>query len=247
MMLLLSTLLVATGPATWSIIILDRVTGTVGVAAASCTSDVYGIVALAPGQGALVAQALGHPPAMREAVRLLRTGAAPAAMLKAVSAPEMDSALHDRQYGFATFDSGLAQFTGSALGDYRGERNGDGILVQGNQLAGPRVLDDAMEAIAEARAAGKPLEEVLLAGLMAGAAAGGDRRCGAQGATAAFVTVAKPGDNPTWPYLTLRVVDAPPGGVSAVDVLAKRLAIWKAGGGRRLRLTSETIRPDSTG
>lgn len=231
--------------ATWSIVVLDRATGSIGVAAASCTSDVYGIMALAPGTGALVAQGIGHPQAMREATRLLRAGVAADSILRLISSPALDSALDDRQYGLATFDKGQAQFTGLALRNHHGERNEDGVLVQGNLLAGPGVLDRAMSAIREARAAGNPLEDVLMAGLKAGAEAGGDVRCGAQRATAAFLAVAKPGDNPNWPYLTLRIVDAPPGGVSAVDLLRTRLGLWKANGGPKLRVMSETVRPDS--
>jgi uncharacterized Ntn-hydrolase superfamily protein len=231
--------------ATWSIIVLDRATGTIGVAAASCTSDVYGIMALAPGTGALVAQAIGYPPAIREATRLLRAGVPPDSILRVISSPALDTAVNDRQYGLVTFDRGQAQFTGVALRNYRGERSEDGVLVQGSLLAGPGVLDRAMSAIRVARAASSALEDVLMAGLQAGADAGGDVRCGAQRATAAFLAVAKPGDNPNWPYLTLRIVDAAPGGVNAVDLLRTRLALWKANGGPSLRLMSETIRPDS--
>ncbi len=241
--LILST--VAPASATWSIIVLDRATGRIGVAAASCTADVHGIMALAPGTGALVAQALGHPPAMREAIRLLRAGVAPDSILRAITAPAVDSAKQDRQYGIATFDRGRAQFTGTALRAYRGERTEDDVLVQGSLLAGPGVLDRAMAAVREARAAGNGLEDVLMAGLKAGADAGGDARCGDQRATTAFLTVANPGDNPNWPYLTLRIVDAARGHVNAVDLLRTRLALWKANGGPKLLLTSETIKPDS--
>ncbi len=215
---------------TWSIIVLDRTTGFIGVAGASCTSDVYGIMALVPGTGALVAQAIANPPAMREAIRLLRAGVAPDSILRAISSPALDSALQDRQYGIITFASGQAQFTGTALRAYRGERSADGVLVQGNVLARPAVLERALEAIQQARTAGKPMEDVIMAG---------------QRATAAFLAVAKPGDIPNWPYLTLRVVDADRGGVNAVDLLQTRLALWKTTGGQRFRVTSETVRPDS--
>jgi uncharacterized Ntn-hydrolase superfamily protein len=236
----------ASAAATWSVIVIDKRTGFVGVAGASCTSDVHGIMALVPGRGALVAQGIGHPAAMREAIRLLRASVAPDSILRAISVPALDSALHDRQYGIATFTNGQAQFSGGALREYRGERSADGVLVQGSLLAGPAVLDRTMEAIQQARAADTPLEEVLMAGLKAGADAGGDSRCGPQRATAAFLTVAKPRDNPNWPYLTLRVVDATPGSmVRAVDLLQTRLAVWKANGGPALQLTSETIKPDS--
>ena len=241
---LLLPCLPAKASATWSIIVLDRKTGTIGVAAASCTSDVYGILGMVPGTGVLVAQATEHQPAMREAMRLLRAGVAPDSVLEVITSAAIDSASQDRQYGIATFGSGQVQFTGSALHDYRGEWSADGILVQGNILAGPVVLDRAMEAIQRARAAGRPLEEVVMAGLEAGADAGGDSRCGAQRATAAFLAVAKTGDVPNWPYLTLRVVGIEKGdGVNAVDLLASRLALWRANGGAKLHITNETVRP----
>jgi len=234
----------AKASATWSIIVLDRKTGTIGVAAASCTSDVYGILGMAPGTGVVIAQATEHQPAMQEALRLLRAGVAPDSVLRVITSAAIDSATQDRQYGIATFTRGQVQFTGSALHDYRGERSADGILIQGNILAGPAVLDRAMEAVQRARDAGRPLEEVVMAGLKAGADAGGDSRCGAQHATAAFLAVAKTGDVPNWPYLTLRVVGIEKGDkVNAVALLASRLALWQRNGGAKLHITNETVRP----
>lgn len=237
----------AKASATWSIIVLDRATGRIGAAAASCTSDVYGILGMVPGTGALMAQAIEHQPAMREALRLLRAGVAPDSVLRVITSVAIDSASQDRQYGIATFAGGQVQFTGSALHDYRGERHGDGVLLQGNILARPAVLDRALEAIQQAQGAGRPLEEVLMAGLKAGADAGGDSRCGAQRATTAFLVVAKPGDVPNWPYLTLRVVGVEKGDrVNAVEMLAARLALWRANGGAKLRITSETVKPEDS-
>jgi uncharacterized Ntn-hydrolase superfamily protein len=242
--LLLLSALPAEASATWSIIVLDRKTGTIGVAAASCTSDVYGILGMVPGTGVVVAQAIEHQPAMSEALRLLRAGVAPDSVLRIITSAAIDSASPDRQYGIATFTSGQVQFTGSALHDYRGERSAHGILVQGNILAGPAVLDRAMEAIQRARTAGRPLEEVVMAGLKAGADAGGDSRCGAQRATAAFLAVAKTGDVPNWPYLTLRVVGIEKGDkANAVEMLESRLALWRKNGGAMLHITNETVRP----
>jgi uncharacterized Ntn-hydrolase superfamily protein len=242
--LFLLSALPAKASATWSIIVLDRATGRIGVAAASCTSDVYGILGMVPGTGVLVAQATEHQPAMREALRLLRAGIAPDSVLRVITSVAIDSASQDRQYGIATFDHGQVQFTGSALHDYRGERSADGILVQGNILAGPAVLDRALEAIQRARSAGRPLEEVVMAGLKAGADAGGDSRCGAQRATAAFLAVANTGDVPSWPYLTLRVVGIEKGDkLNAVEMLEERLALWRKNGGAKLHITNETVRP----
>jgi uncharacterized Ntn-hydrolase superfamily protein len=244
---LLNPCLPASASATWSIIVLDRTKGYIGVAGASCTSDVYGIMALIPGTGALMAQAIGHPPGMREALRLLRGGVTPDSVLRVITAPSVDTAIQLRQYGMATFTGGQVQFTGTAAIDYHGERSADGVLVQGNTLAGPAVLDRAMAAIQQARAAGKPMEDVIMAGLKAGSDAGGDSRCGTQRATSAFLAVAKKGDVPNWPFLTLRVVDvARRSNVNAVELLQGRLAHWRAGGGAKNSITSETVRPDST-
>jgi uncharacterized Ntn-hydrolase superfamily protein len=235
----------AQAAATWSIMVVDRTTGAIGVAGASCTSDVYGIMLLAPGTGAIVAQGIGYPPAVREAMRLLRAGIAPDSIVRAITSSSLDSATGDRQYGMLSVANGQVQYSGSALRDHRGERSADGVLVQGNLLTGPAVLDRALDAIVKARAGGLPLEDVIMAGLRAGADAGGDSRCGAQRATSAFLAVAKPGDVPNWPYLSLRVVDAlKGGGVNAVELLQARLALWKANGGQRLRITAETIKPD---
>lgn len=243
---LLSPCLPASASATWSVIVLDRTKGLIGVAGASCTSDVYGIMALVPGTGALMAQATGLPPAMREALRLLRAGISPDSVLRAITAPSMDTATEMRQYGIATFASGQAQFTGTATAGYHGERSANGALVQGNTLVGPAVLDRAMFAIQQAQAAGRPMEDIVMAGLRAGSDAGGDSRCGSQRATSAFLAVAKSGDVANWPFLTLRVVDVARGSsVNAVELLQARLAHWRVGGGPKNRITSETIRPDS--
>jgi uncharacterized Ntn-hydrolase superfamily protein len=232
--------------ATWSIIVLDRASNRVAVAAASCTSDVYGVMALFPGVGALVAQGMGHPPAMREAMRLLQDGQSVDSVVRAITSRAVDSVTAQRQYGIATFSGGQRQFSGTDLTAYHGERSAEDILVQGNTLAGPAVLDRALAAIQTARAEGRPLEEVAMAGLKAGADAGGDVRCGDQRATSAFLAVAKPGDVPNWPYLTLRVVGVEKSWtINAVDVLQSRLILWQQSGGRRNRLTSETVRPDS--
>ena len=202
---------------------------------------------MVPGTGVVMAQAIEHQPAMREALRLLRAGVSPDSVLRVITSVAIDSASQDRQYGIATFTAGQVQFTGSALHDYRGERSADGVLIQGNILAGPAVLDRALEAIRRARAAGRPLEDVLMAGLKAGADAGGDSRCGAQRATTAFLAVAKTGDVPNWPYLTLRVVGVEKGDkVNAVEMLESRLALWRANGGATLQVTNETVKPGNT-
>lgn len=82
-----------------------------------------------------------------------------------------------------------------------------------------------------------------MAGLAAGAAAGGDVRCGKQRATSSFLVVARPGERAFLPYLTLSVFGAERGTVNAVDVLAARLGRWRASGGSRNRITQEGVQP----
>jgi uncharacterized Ntn-hydrolase superfamily protein len=241
--LLLLALLPRTARATWSIVVLDRTRHWIGVAGASCTPDVYGIMSLRPGQGVLIAQAMGNEGAIRRANALLAGGASSDSVLEVVTAPAVDSSSWYRQYASASFAGGLAQFTGDSTANYHGERRARDVLVQGNSLPGPAVLDRVMSAIKTAREAGRSVPEVLMAGLAAGSAAGGDVRCGTQRATSAFLVVARPGEKPFLPYLTLAVFGAERGTVNAVDVLAARLKRWIKSGGARNPITNEGVQP----
>lgn len=67
---------------------------------------------------------------------------------------------------------------------------------------------------------------------------------GEQRATAAFLAVAKTGDVPNRPWLTVRIVGIEKGDkVNAVEVLESRLALWRKNGGAALHITNETVRP----
>jgi hypothetical protein len=66
------------------------------------------------------------------------------------------------------------------------------VAAQGNILVSDAVVDDAIAAF---EAAEGELADRLLAGLLAGADAGGDSRCGDQTATAAALLVARPADS----------------------------------------------------
>jgi uncharacterized Ntn-hydrolase superfamily protein len=104
-----------------------------------------------------------------------------------------DDAPDDRQFGVVVLNGGGAGWTGSDTFDVALDRRGSGgsVAVQGNIL----VSEDVVEAaIAAFEAADGELADRLLAGLVAGADAGGDSRCGDQTATAAALIVARPGD-----------------------------------------------------
>ncbi|HJU64496.1 MAG TPA: DUF1028 domain-containing protein, partial [Gemmatimonadaceae bacterium] len=137
--------------ATWSIIVLDPATRLIGVAAASCTFDVYGIAGFVPGKGAVISQSIGNPAARELALKLLNEGVALDSVMRIITAATFDAKVEEQQYAMATLAGDRAQFTGRAMGThYAGQRSADGVLVQGNSLPGAAVLDRALEAVRRA-------------------------------------------------------------------------------------------------
>ena len=233
----------APASATWSIVILDRTTHRIGVAGASCTGDVYGIMGLLPGKGVLIAQASSNIPSIQAGMKLISQGASADSVFRALSDPALDPQLSIRQYAVATLQGDIVQFTGDSTPDYHGDRKALDVFVQGNTLPGPEVLDRVMTAIHDAQAARHTLEDVLMAGLQAGADAGGDKRCGAQRATSAFLVVARPDEPVGRPYLSLIIYGVDRGKVNAVDFLHKKLSEWEATGGPRNDRSRMDFRP----
>lgn len=244
--ILLSMCLPASASATWSIVILDRATQRIGVAGASCTDYVYGIMGLLPGKGVLIAQAISNSPSIELGMKLLDQGASADSVWRVISDTTFDSQLASRQYALATLNGDKIQFTGAGTPDYHGDRKATDVLVQGNTLPGPEVLDRVMAAIKDARAAGHTIEDVLMAGLQAGADAGGDKRCGEQRATSAFLVVARPGEPVGRPYLSLIIYGVDRGKVNAVDFLHARLSEWERTGGAKNNRSRMDFRPDTS-
>ena len=233
----------STASATWSIVILDPGTQRIGVAGASCTGYVYGIMGLLPGKGVLIAQAISSDPATQRAMKLLGEGADPDSIWRVIGDPVFDQQLSIRQYALATLRGEIVQYTGDRTPDYHGDRRAPNVLVQGNTLPGPEVLDRIMAAIRDAQTAQRSLEDVLMAGLQAGADAGGDRRCGAQRATSSFLVVAGPDEPVGRPYLSIIVFGADSAGVNAVDFLHTKFSEWKASGGPKNRRSRMDYQP----
>jgi len=216
--------------ATWSIVAVDPATREVGAAGASCILSgefpIEHISELVPGTGAVVAQALSNEAARTAIADAIARGDSPAAALAAATAPGADTWLgidraRLRQYGAVTFQAGPVSYTGAWNGAWAGARAGRGVSVQGNLLAGPTVIDAALEAFE----GGDPacLAERLVRALEAGARAGGDRRCEpALGSLSAFVAVAGPHDARGAPGLRLlrSRPSEPPSG--AFDELRRR-------------------------
>ena len=198
--------------ATWSIVAVDPATREVGVAGASCIANAQMIAGLAPGRGAIAAQAMANFEGRDRGVELLAGGASPQAVIETLASARFDSFLgidtsRLRQYGVAALDfmDAPAAFTGSWTFDWQGQELGPGVSIQGNLLAGPEVVARALAAFqAPSPELAGPLADRLLRALEAGAEAGGDRRClPEQAALSAFLMVAAPGDALGSPSLRL--------------------------------------------
>ncbi|WP_161791354.1 DUF1028 domain-containing protein [Streptacidiphilus jiangxiensis] len=156
---------------TFSVIAHDPASGLTGVAVASCVLAVGARVATARrGVGVVAAQASSPLWHGNAALDLLARGASPeeaAAAMAALPEPE------ERQLAVVDVRGGVAAWTGPDCQGEAGHRLGEHVSVQGNTLA-DGVLHTLWTAWEAAR--GRPLAERLLAALLAGDRAGGDRR-----------------------------------------------------------------------
>ena len=205
--------------ATWSIVAVDRRTREVGSAGASCTPYVAGIVALAPGGGAIVAQAMSNAQARRRGIDLIARGGSPSAVVAAITHPTFDETFAEQQYGVAalSFSDRAAAFTGARTHPWSGHLLARGVAVQGNVLTGGEVLTATMAAFQAEPSL--PLAERLLRALEAGGVKGGDRRCGVQTARSAYLVVARPGDDAEKPSVRFIVRGQREGGANPVHLL----------------------------
>jgi len=215
--------------ATWSVVAVDPRTREVGSAGASCTPYVAGIVALIPGHGAIVAQAMSNAAARRRGAALIALGGGPGAVVAAISHPSFDGTYQEQQYGVASLDfhDRPAAFTGTKTPAAAGQLLAPGVAVLGNVLTGQDVLTATMDAFQ--RDPRGSLAERLLRALEAGAARGGDRRCGAQTARSAYLVVARPDDPPRRPAVRHIIAGQRQGGPNPVHLLRRAFAVGRAG------------------
>lgn len=207
--------------ATWSIIIVDEKTGTIGIAGASCTRSVYGIGTIVPGKGAIIVQAYSNSDAREEGVDMIMADASPDEIMEAIRNSRFDP--EHQQYAILTLKDvdHPVTYTGNLTTEVRGALGAKGISIQGNTLVSEDVLKKAMEAVVVAQGKGLSIEETLMLALEAGAEAGGDKRCGEFKASSAFITVMKPGDSNKKPYFEL-IVNKINDRTNAVQVLRER-------------------------
>jgi uncharacterized Ntn-hydrolase superfamily protein len=202
---------------TFSIVGFDPANGDLGIAVASKFPCVGAVVPWAKaGVGAVATQAWANTDLGPDGLRLMASGMPAAPALDAVL--EGDDGRDQRQAGFVDANGGAATFTGSGCEDWAGGASGDHFAAQGNILAGEAVV--AAMADAFVGAAGD-LSDRLLAAVLAGDAAGGDRR-GKQ--SAALVVVREGGgyEGRNDRYIDLRVDDHP----EAPAELARLFRVW---------------------
>jgi uncharacterized Ntn-hydrolase superfamily protein len=158
---------------TWSIIARDNATGQFGIAVATRFFAVGARVPyIAAGLGGIATQALVNPYYGIDGLKLLREGRAPGDIIKTLIAA--DSGHASRQLHIMDASGRVASHTGSACVEWCGHIEGNGFSIAGNMLAGGRVLDDTAQTyLANEKL---PFAQRLIAAMLAGEAAGGDKR-----------------------------------------------------------------------
>ena len=176
--------------ATWSVLAVDRATGRIVIASATCVSqaslerfpskglwDVQAIVA--PGFGVAAAQA-GVDRSRRNQTLIhdeLKKGTHPSVIIQMLMA---DSSIQTRQFGIVDLRGRFAGFSGGRNGaaslDVQGQVTGTEIYysIQGNILASNAVVQGAVRAF---EATAGSVTDRVMAAMEAADAAGGDRRC----------------------------------------------------------------------
>jgi len=158
---------------TWSIIARDSATGQFGIAVATRFFAVGARVPyIAAGVGAVATQALVNPYYGIDGLTLLRDGREPGDIVKALTAT--DSGRETRQLHVMDAKGRIASHTGRECVDWCGHVEGDDFSMAGNMLAGAAVLDDTAKAYAAN--SDLPFPQRLIVAMLAGEAAGGDKR-----------------------------------------------------------------------
>ncbi len=192
----------APASATFSIVAYDSVTQELGIAVQSRAFSVGMAVPWAEaGVGAIATQASTNESFGPEGLALLRAGKGAPEVLRALV--DADSGSAHRQLGIVDTRGRSSNYTGKLCSDWAGGVAGPGYSIQGNILAGEAVVKGMERAFLDTKG---ELAERLLAALVAGQAAGGDRR----GMESAALLVVRPSEEyPEYRtrYIDLRVED----------------------------------------
>lgn len=197
---------------TWSIVAHDPGTGGFAVAVATCA---FAVGASCPyvraGVGAVSTQSITNRylgPAILDG---MARGLGPAAAIAGALAGDEGRGL--RQVHAVDRHGHAAAWTGGNCVEWCGDTQAPFLSVAGNMLAGPAVVADTLAAMV----AGSPLQDRLMAAMLAGEHAGGDRR-GKQSAAMVLTTTED------FPDLDLRVDDH----TDPLAELQRLLGVWSA-------------------
>ena len=158
---------------TWSIIARDKATGCFGIAVATkFFASGARVPFIAAGIGAIATQALVNPFYGTNGLRLLSEGIPADAVVKTLVAA--DDGRDHRQVHIMDASGRAAAHTGTACIEWNGHMAGEDFSVAGNMLAGARVLNETAAAYLAGEA--MPFPRRLVTAMLAGEAAGGDKR-----------------------------------------------------------------------
>ncbi len=201
---------------TFSIVAFDPETGDVGVAVQSKFPNVRPVVPWAEaGVGAVATQSFANIGYGPKGLTLMRNGATAEEALRILIAN--DSARDVRQVGIIDAKGNAASWTGTGCFDWAGGRagsnaggkgivvTGKGFAAQGNILVGRETVEALAKTFQETPGS---LSDKLVAALVAGGKAGGDRR----GEQSAALLVKRAGagyDGTTDDYIDISIYDHP--------------------------------------
>lgn len=202
--------------ATFSIVAVDPENGDVGVAVQSKFPNVRPVVPWAEaGVGAVATQSFANVSYGPRGLSLLRNGATAEEALTILT--KTDEGLHSRQAGIVDAKGNAASWTGNECfdwaGGYAGKNfggkgvlvTGSGYAVQGNILVGRETVEAMAQTFERTRGS---LADRLVAALVAGGKAGGDRR----GEQSAALLVKRKGagyDETSDDYIDISIYDHP--------------------------------------
>jgi uncharacterized Ntn-hydrolase superfamily protein len=204
---------------TFSIVAADPEAGDWGVAVASRFPCVGAVVPWAKaGVGAVATQSWANTALGPEGLGLMGEGVSAEEALRRLL--DEDEGREDRQVGFVDAAGRAATFTGSRCMAWAGGATGPGFAAQGNILVGEPIVAELARVYAATEG---DLCDRLLAALLAGDAAGGDRR-GRQSAALLVVREGGGYEGRNDRYIDLRVDDHP----EAPHELARLFEVWDA-------------------
>lgn len=211
--------------ATWSIILIDPRTKEIGIAGASCTYNCYGIGKIIPNMGAIIVQAMSNSQARNKGVEMILAEAEPEQIIMAMRDPAFDP--ERQQYAIVTikYINRPGTYSGDSAKDHKGTLTANGISVQGNTLTNELELKIIFDAVIKGQKESLHIADILMNALEAGSISGGDKRCGEQRATSAFIMVTKPDSRKS--YVDLHIFGQVKGGQNAVTMLRKKFEKWK--------------------